>query len=349
VTESKIPIQNIYFLLCYAWKQLDEAERINVSASDYKQYIDLFAKALNNGCAYLFKRGLDREYVLENDELSRIKGKIDFNRSMKNLCVNTPKLICEYDDLSSNVLHNQIIKSIIDEVLKVGDLDSNIYSELLEIKKRMLNISTIPLNRNHFKKVRLHRNNLFYRFVLNIAYLIHENIVLDEKSGEYEFVDFVRDERKMATIFENFVRNFYRKHLKQSGYEVKPEIINWDIGETDPFSIDYLPVMKTDISITSSTRKIIIDTKFYKECFLEHYDRKIIISNHLYQLLAYLENSDAKSLNIRQKSEGMLIYPTVKYEADLNYILRGHKISVKTINLDQEWRKISEDLLMFIN
>lgn len=258
------------------------------------------------------------------------------------------KLCCEYDDLSFDILHNQIIKATVKKVIKVRQLDSDIRAELIEIYKRMTQISDLSLNQNHFKKVHLHRNNLFYHFILNIAFMIHENIVLDEKTGKYEFVDFIREERKMAVVFEHFVRNFYREQLKQSGYDVKPEIIKWNISEADPFSLDYLPVMKTDISITSSSRKIIIDTKYYKECLQEHYDKKSIISANLYQLLAYLENADSQS-GLTRKCEGMLIYPTVKQELDLNFIIEEHKISIKTINLNQTWRKISDDLLSFVN
>lgn len=107
-------------------------------------------------------------------------------------------------------------------------------------------------------------------------------------------------------------------------------------------------VIKTDISITSPKRKIIIDTKYYRECLQEHYDKKIIVSSNLYQLLAYLENADAQTGNAHN-CEGMLIYPTVKNELDLHYTIEDHKISIKTINLNQDWRKISEDLISFIN
>jgi 5-methylcytosine-specific restriction enzyme subunit McrC len=348
VTESKIPIQNIYFLLCYAWKHLDEAKRINVSASDYKQYIDLFAKVLKNGCAYILKRGLDKEYKIEKDDLSQIKGKIDFNLSIKNMTRKSQKLCCEYDDLSYDILHNQIITATIKRVISIKQLDGGIRAELIEIYKRMTQISDLSLNQNHFKKVHLHRNNLFYHFVLNIASMIYENIVLDEETGEYEFVDFIREERKMAIVFEHFVRNFYKEQLKQSGFDVKPEIIKWNISEADPFSLDYLPIMKTDISITSSSRKIIIDTKYYKECLQEHYDKKSIISSNLYQLLAYLENADSQS-GLSSKCEGMLIYPTVQHELGLNYTIEDHKISIRTINLNQDWKKISADLLSFVN
>jgi 5-methylcytosine-specific restriction enzyme subunit McrC len=348
VTEVRIPIANIYYLLCYAWNQLDEAKRIKVSASDYTKYIDLFAKVLKNGCAYIFKRGLDREYLSESGELTRLKGKIDFCRNMKNLIGFSSTLYCEYDDLSSDIIHNQIIKSTINKVLRIRELDQSIRKDLLEIYKRMLQVSDINLNRNHFKRVRLHRNNLFYRFVLNVAYLIHENIVLDEKTGDYEFIDFVRDDRKMAILFENFVRNFYKEKLKGSDFEVKPEIIKWNVTESDPFSLEYLPIMKTDISITSENRKIVIDTKYYGECLQEHYNKETIISSNLYQLFTYVKNAEAQG-GSSKNCEGILIYPTVIKELDLTYSIENHKISIKTINLNQEWRKISEDLLLFIN
>jgi 5-methylcytosine-specific restriction enzyme subunit McrC len=346
VTETKIPIENIYYLLCYAWKQLDEAGRVNVNVSDYNQYIDLFARVLNNGCNYLFKRGLDREYCIEKESISGIKGKIDFSQSLNIIMRNSPKMYCEYDELSYDILHNQIIKAVIRKVLNVTSLDKNIRSDLMDIYCKMHYISDLAINRNHFKKVRIHRNNLFYRFVLNIAYMISENIVLDESSGNYEFVDFVRDEKKMTGVFESFVRNFYKEHLNSKGYVVKPEILKWD-AQSDDLSLDFLPEMKTDISITSPSRKIIIDTKYYKECFQEFYDKKTIISRHLYQLMAYLENHDLQEKS-GTKSEGILLYPTVRYEVSLPYTIQGHRINIHTINLDQPWKGISEDLLGFI-
>ena len=41
-----IPIENIYFLLCYAWNKLDEKERVDVSIDDKTELLDLFAKVL---------------------------------------------------------------------------------------------------------------------------------------------------------------------------------------------------------------------------------------------------------------------------------------------------------------
>ncbi len=348
MSESKIPIENIYYLLCYSWNQLDASNRIRVSASDYTQYIDLFAKVLNNGCSYIFKRGLDRTYKNEFEELTQVHGKIDFKNNLRNLSVPILRLHCDFDELSQDILHNQIIKATLNKLLRVKNLDRSIRLELLEVYKRFLHISDIALTSNHFAKVNLHRNNLFYRFVLNVAFIIHENISLNEDTGSYEFIDFVRDEKKMAKLFEHFVRNFFKEALRNSDFNVGSETIMWNVTQKGDNNIDFLPIMKTDISLTSPNRKIIIDTKYYAECLNEYYDKEKIISANLYQMYAYVKNAEVQG-GSAINSEGLLLYPTVSKEHSITNIIDNHKITIKTINLNQHWRLIRNDLLEIIN
>jgi len=348
VSEYKIPIENIYYLLCYSWNQLDASNRIRVSASDYTQYIDLFAKVLNNGCSYILKRGLDRTYKNEFEELTQVHGKIDFKNNLRNLSVPSLRLHCDFDELSQDILHNQIIKATLNKLLRVKNLDRSIRLELLEVYKRFLHISDIALTSNHFAKVNLHRNNLFYRFVLNVAFIIHENISLNEDTGSYEFIDFVRDEKKMAKLFEHFVRNLFKEALRNSDFNVGSETIMWNVTQKGDNNIDFLPIMKTDISLTSPNRKIIIDTKYYAECLNEYYDKEKIISANLYQMYAYVKNAEVQG-GSAINSEGLLLYPTVSKEHSITNIIDNHKITIKTINLNQHWRLIRNDLLEIIN
>jgi len=44
-----------------------------------------------------------------------------------------------------------------------------------------------------------------------------------------------------------------------------------------------------------------------------------------------------------------MIYPTVRKELDVTYPMENHKISIKTINLNQGWKDISKDLMKIIN
>jgi 5-methylcytosine-specific restriction enzyme subunit McrC len=41
----------------------------------------------------------------------------------------------------------------------------------------------------------------------------------------------------------------------------------------------------------------------------------------------------------------MLLYPTVKPDLHLQYNLHGHRISIRTIDLTQDWQEIHEKLL----
>ena len=105
--------------------------------------------------------------------------------------------------------------------------------------------------------------------------------------------------------------------------------------------------MKTDISITSEKRKIIIDTKYYRECLQEYYNKETIISSNLYQIFTYVKNAEAQG-GSAINCEGILIYPTVRKELDVTFPMENHKISIKTINLNQGWNDISKDLLKII-
>ena len=40
-----IPIQNIYYLLCYAWNKLDEKEKVQVDIENSTQLLDFVCKS----------------------------------------------------------------------------------------------------------------------------------------------------------------------------------------------------------------------------------------------------------------------------------------------------------------
>lgn len=336
---TEIPIQNIYYLLCYAWNKLDEGKIVDVNKIDSTEIVDLFAKVLINGVSHLLKRGIDRNYIENDDLLSTIKGKLDFNSTIKRNLMFRGKAHCIFDEMNHNVLHNQILKTTIYRLLLIKELDSALQEELVKIYRYFYQIDTISLNYRAFRNVKINRNNYFYLFLLNICELIYENLLPDEESGETKFRDFVRDEKKMAFVFEEFVRQFYKLELANA--KVYREDLYWG-GDKDSTSI--LPKMETDITIETEDKKIIIDTKYYKEALTSYYDAEKIRSNNLYQIYAYLKQVEYQGKKGRE-AEGILLYPTVKKELGYSKIIEGHKIRFETINLNQDWKAIHTDLL----
>lgn len=340
-----IPIRNIYYLLCYAWNRLSEGEIVDVSGIDTTELADLFATVLISGTNHLLRKGLDRGYQTISDEVPAIRGRVDIAVTARRMLMKHGKAYCIYDDFNVNTLPNRILKSTLRFLAGVPSLDKELKKKLLSLYRGLWEIDDMPLTKHAFRKVQLHTNNRFYRFLLNICELIKGAWLIDEATGNYKFRDFIRDEKQMAILFEKFVYNFYRVHLPD--FKVKKERIYWTASsEVDP-DLKFLPTMETDISLREHDRTIIIDTKYYKKTLQNYYGVESIHSGNLYQVFAYLKNLEFRGGEDAQ-AEGMLLYPVVQKKLRLKYDIHGHKISINTVDLGQDWKKIRDELLELI-
>ncbi|MBC8181179.1 5-methylcytosine-specific restriction endonuclease system specificity protein McrC [candidate division KSB1 bacterium] len=340
----QIPIQNIYYLLCYAWNKLEESEIVNVNEIDSTELIDLFAKVLSNSCSRLLKQGLDRYYVEHEDVIMGIKGKFNFSATIKQNVLPLSKTACIYDEFDYDILHNQILKTTIGKLLRTKNLDSSIKDELYKVYLKLPPISEIVIRKAMFNQIRLHRNNYHYDFILKVCQIVNENLFIDESKGNYKFKDFTREEKAMARLFEAFVRNFYKI---ETDFSVSSDSIKWQFESDNAEDLDMLPAMLTDITLQGKNQKIIIDTKYYKEAFQTRYDKQKINSSNLYQLFSYLKNQEMDS-EITLNCEGILLYPSIQNDFVHSFKYENHKIRIMAINLNQDWQKIRTDLLKIV-
>jgi len=340
-----IPIQNIYYLLCYAWNKMQEKDIVNVDNSDYDQLPDLLAKVLISGCNRLFKQGLDRNYVESTELYSGVKGKLEFNESIKTQAFLFGKSVCCFDEFSPDILPNRLLKGTLLALYKMKDVDKELKYQLRDTVNHFHGVLNVIPSVGDFYRVRIHRNNSFYDFLLKICRLIIENISLDEKTGNYKFRDLLRDQAAMQSLFENFVYNFYS--IRQDKFKVKREIIHWNAAPINQSKIEYMPAMKTDISLTSKERKIVLDTKYYQEALtMNQYANLKFHSSNLYQVYSYLKNLECVSEPATNRNaSGMLLYPTTTIELDESFLIDTHIVSVCTVNLATGWKKIEDRLL----
>jgi len=339
---QKIPIENIYYLLCYAWNKLEEKDIVSVDIIDTTNLLDLFAKVLMKGLDHLIKRGLDRAYITLSDESRCVKGKICFSPTLKRNLLVKANIHCEHDELSHNVLHNQILKSTIRSLIPIEDIAKELREELVGSYRKLHGIDCITLSSNVFSRVQLNRNNAFYDFLLRICELIYDNLLISEDPGKSKFRDFLQDERRMAHVFEEFVRNFYRVEAK--ALEVGRETIPWKAQILTEGGASLLPKMITDVSIERNESKIVIEVKYYAEALASHFDREKLHSRDMYQLYAYLKNLEAKG-GINRKCTGILLYPTVAKDIHEDFVMDTHKVMIRTVNLKQHWKTIHTNLL----
>lgn len=176
----KIPVQNIYYLLCYAWNRLDEGEIVSVSQLQKNEISHLFAKVLIEGTSHLFKKGLDRGFIEYTDEIQKLRGKIDFPMNLKRNFFRKPRLYCNFDEFDYNILHNRIIKTTIKNMIGCQGLDKDINDKLKNLYLRFHKIDDISLSKKSFYQVQLHRNNYFYDFIIKVCELIFDNLLITQ-------------------------------------------------------------------------------------------------------------------------------------------------------------------------
>src|SRR5688500_5276540 len=98
----QIPIENIYYLLCYAWNTLAEKDRVAVSVDDRTSLLDLLAKILINSSRVLVRRGIDKSYVPVTEEFAGIKGKLELAATVKGQLHLRHRTICTFDEFSAD-------------------------------------------------------------------------------------------------------------------------------------------------------------------------------------------------------------------------------------------------------
>jgi 5-methylcytosine-specific restriction enzyme subunit McrC len=337
-----IPIQNLFYLLLYAWDALDEAESLAITPEPETQLLDLLAAVLNRGMDNLLRRGLDRNYLAQREAIPGVRGKLDLTATIKANLLSRAHAVCEFDEFSHDVLHNRILKATLRRLLQTPRLDPRLRDPLRATFHRLHEVTDIPLSPRDFRSVHLHRNNRMYRFLLDVCLLLHQCLIPDETTGQVLFRNFVRDERRMRSLFERFVRNFLRR--EQRTFRVEAESMHWEETTGSPADLAYLPGMRTDVTLRRPGRTLVIDAKFYREPLQQHRGRWTVRSGHLYQLFAYLRNLAVRG-QAAAEIDGMLLYPEAARPLNIHYQIHGHNFRVRTINLKRPWRQIHENLL----
>lgn len=352
----RIPIHNIYYILCYAWGMGEMCGKLNVGLEQCDSVSNLLVHVLLNATDDLLKRGLAQEYTNYCSEIDGIKGKIDISETIKRGRFRLGRMYCSHDELSYNIKVNQIIYSTLRNSLKIQDLSKQNESRVLTTIRRMPETKMIQLSESVFKSVHLHRNNTYYKFALNICYLLNQSSLPNEKLPHNNvFLDLMENERAMSSIFEKFLMNFYKMECRQDYPEVSRSQIRFQLmpcGMTFVKSSDeafrLLPLMETDVTLFNpqTKKKIILDAKYYKETLVSRYGENAKIRrDHLSQILSYVMNQESEAPYTRE-TKGILVYPTV--DTDLNVIYRykktQHLIQICTVNLNQEWQNIEKRL-----
>ncbi|MGN0829811.1 MAG: 5-methylcytosine-specific restriction endonuclease system specificity protein McrC [Candidatus Ornithospirochaeta sp.] len=338
-----IKIQNIYYMLSYAFQTLREQGYKDVATEEFHNTADLCSSILIKGVSLQVKRGLGREYIPETEILSGIKGKIDISESIKTQSLLRRQMVCSYDDLSTNTYMNRIIKTTMIRLL-YSDIDKTRKKELKNLLVFFSDMDELDVNTITWKQ-HYNRSNETYRMLISICFLVLKGLLQAMTYGKTRLMDFI-DEQRMCRLYEKFILEYYKAEfpaLKAESSEIK-----WMLDD-DNYSM--LPIMKSDITLSYNNKVLIIDAKYYAHATQVQFDKHTIHSGNLYQIFTYVKNKEAELKSSGYVVAGMLLYAKTDEDIlpDNEYRMSGNTISVRTLDLSGDFSRIDDQLKRIVN
>ena len=352
LTDYGIPYRNLWYMLLYAWNEpLGLGQHVTGDIEDAPTLDALLSKILIELVQQRFRIGLGRDYLIESKAIRGIRGKIDFSKSLKGNLFNKGQAYCHFYEYHLNVPKNQIIRTTLMHLIRLGDFGPDkasgekLRQKLRIVVRAMDGIDFIELNRALIERQQLGRNDRDYRIMLSICLLLLQNQMPTDSFGQTPIRDMDRDSMVFHNVFELFVANFYKYNLE-----------NWEVYPQRQFrwhelkSSEFLPIMKPDIFFKEkqSGYAIFLDTKFMSMTTRNQWGNQIYHSGHLYQIYTYVRSQESH-LGFHPDVSGILLYPALSgLEQPEVITLPNHKIKIVCIDLTSDWKSIESRLLAIV-
>ena len=91
-----IRVQNVYYMLAYAFQVLHEQGYKNVATEEFDNVAELLAAILCRGVSVQIKRGLIRQYISREEALASPRGKLEIGESIKTQVIRKKQLVCNF-------------------------------------------------------------------------------------------------------------------------------------------------------------------------------------------------------------------------------------------------------------
>ena len=267
-------------------KHLKNSPFVNISKAHIETkknfpILEVFIKSYIDEAEKIFSRGVKSDYVLQEDNVPYLRGKLKINQNIKYNFANKAKFYCEFSEYSQNIPSNRLVKSTLIKLLKITNSYNNSYS----INKLLSHLEEVDVSSNIKADLTAvnSSNRLFSKYK---SILLWSEIFLLNKS----FTNFKGDSLNMAIlfpmerIFEDYIAFLFSKY--SDGYKIRLQDKSYFLVENHKGTNKFR--LKPDIVVDKEmTRKKIIDTKWkLLDEFAEKKNYNISQAD-MYQLYAY--------------------------------------------------------------
>ena len=270
----KTPIRRLFFLLGYAhrlrgWRDED------VLVTEDVDLLPAVAAAFARQADRATRQGLLQGYRVREDVAAVLRGRIRTGDQLRRRFGLPLPLELRYDDFTTDIPENQLLRSATDTLLRLPGLDPSSRRTLRRLQRSLADVT--PWRRGPDASSGWHpsRLNARYQPAIRLAELILRGSSIEHADGIVAVNGFMLD---MARIFEDFVSAALGEALRVYGGRTMPQDRRWRLDQAGSIRI------RPDLvwyAADSATPSGVVDVKYKVE------QPSGYPNADLYQLLAY--------------------------------------------------------------
>lgn len=347
---NKIPVRNVWLLFLYANDLAQFQESFDAEVEDSPNFKSLIARLLCHVLETRLKRNLSYGYRKFEGTLKRVRGRIDILQTQSRDLLHRGEIACRFEELTIDTPRNRLLRAALNVLgRQLDDHGLAHRSNALANSLGRAGVSGVMPSRAEVTSDQIGRHEAGDRLIVSLARAVFDLILPTEQEGSRTLPKAHREYTEFRKLFERAVGNFFAAELPRvEGWRVYPgKQFYWPVSTASQGIDIYLPIMVTDIILENEleNRRIIIDTKFTSILTKSQFgDGHRFKTNHIYQLYSYLRSqehsNDPRSFN----SEGMLLYPTIRFDVDESAEIQGHIVRFCTIDLSAHSNIVLERL-----
>lgn len=303
--------KNLVYMLTVAGKvplrQRDLAKQTAANAPLHETLIAIFADQLH----FELNRGRPRSYIRQRENLSTLKGKLQFSQQLTDNLARKDRFAVEHSRFSPDTTLSRIFKAACRHLVK--QTRTRRTEDQLGMCLMFLDgVEDVPVGSHLFDDVTINRQNERFADLFEFCRLLFAGNAPTGRAGDRNTFSLLFD---MNSIYEKFVAKFLARHV------LRDELADCRIHTQSPPRLQHLVYrapadpgpeyaprrdgdstlrLLPDIVIERAQRRLVIDTKWTRLSPTKS-PRCGVTRNALFQLFAYAHNYEAR--------HNVLLYP----------------------------------------
>lgn len=321
---TKVPIENILDLASLAYRTVPIPAAVgHALLGSVESGLDWLALLLVTELEELLAHGIRRDYVLVEDDLPYVRGRLRFDPSFA--AARPGFIACEFADFLPDIAENRILKATL-ELLATQHLLQGLRRRLEQLFCNLGRVTLVRPSERLLDSCRITRLNQHYRPALALCRLVLEQAGVELRFGgvsvpayflpmELVFQEAVTTflRRRLPTVYRQFIRT----HQPNAGTPPRPLRFAADI-------------------VVGVPPQLVIDTKYASPEVLNQYGGWSFHNDHIYQVVFY-----ALSLGC----PALLVYPRVDRDVNTTFNIAGVSTTILAIDLAKPGLSALGDLL----